>query len=752
MALAAILAVVGALGAALALAPARTAEAHANYVESDPPANAVLDAPPDAVSVRFSEPLEPKLSAVRVLDSRGERVDLDDSLVSESDAALMRVGLEPLGDGVYTVAWKTVSTIDGHLTRGAFAFAVGEPISGDPTAALEESGALQSGAEPIIRWILLGGVTLAAGGMAFRLFVSRPTLAGVARGDSQLEPKVLSCGFSQVYAAAAVGAIAMHLAAAAQLVLYASQVYETSTLSALGSPVWDVLRDTEWGRVWAIRGALGLGVCAAAALALFAASKRERIWHPALGLAAAAGVLLATSFTSHAAATAAIRNEALAIDFLHLLATSIWLGGVVALALTTWSVNARLRDAPALRREAMSALVRRFSLVASAAVFATLLTGAYSAWAQVVVLDALAAPHGRALLAKLMFVALLLAVAAVNLAWTRGRLGAPDTADAATRWLRRLLIAEIAFGALALLAVGYLTALEPARQVASREGVGVEGLKFEASSEGTEIELNIEPGLVGSNAVVVSLADESGDAIDNAEDVRVRLTYLDADFGETPRSAANAGGGEYTLDEQTIGIVGAWQAEVAVQRPNAFDARAAFRFEVRGARGDSLAISPSADTGRLMFGGAIAALGAMMLAVGLPFGGWYTRAGAGTMAVGAAGAIVGGALLFGALGAESGAPARNPIPPTQASVDAGRALYDDNCQICHGERGLGDGPAAPGMEPPPADLIIHVPLHPDLALFEFVRDGLPGSAMPPMSGKLSDDEIWHVVNYIRTLE
>jgi len=49
---------------------------------------------------------------------------------------------------------------------GAFAFSVGEPISGELPAALEESGALQSGAEPIIRWILLGGMALAAGGMA----------------------------------------------------------------------------------------------------------------------------------------------------------------------------------------------------------------------------------------------------------------------------------------------------------------------------------------------------------------------------------------------------------------------------------------------------------------------------------------------------------------------------------------------------------------------------------------------------------
>ena len=56
------------------------------------------------------------------------------------------------------------------------------------------------------------------------------------------------------------------------------------------------------------------------------------------------------------------------------------------------------------------------------------------------------------------------------------------------------------------------------------------------------------------------------------------------------------------------------------------------------------------------------------------------------------------------------------------------------------------------MNPPPADLTVHVPLHPDRALFEFVRDGIPGTAMPALAATLSDEEIWHIINYIQTLE
>ena len=108
----------------LAQVPA-TVEAHANYAESDPAANSVVEESPERVTVRFTEPLEPALSEIQVFDSRGDRVDRQDSAVDPSDPLLMSVSVEPLADGTYTVAWKNVSTVDGHRVRGAFVFSVG---------------------------------------------------------------------------------------------------------------------------------------------------------------------------------------------------------------------------------------------------------------------------------------------------------------------------------------------------------------------------------------------------------------------------------------------------------------------------------------------------------------------------------------------------------------------------------------------------------------------------------------------------
>ena len=68
-----------------------------------------------------------------------------------------------------------------------------------------------------------------------------------------------------------------------------------------------------------------------------------------------------------------------------------------------------------------------------------------------------------------------------------------------------------------------------------------------------------------------------------------------------------------------INIAGPYQLEVAVRRPDTFDARTAFRFEIASGGGvSSSAIFPSEDTGRLLFGIELAVLGFMFLAVGIP--------------------------------------------------------------------------------------------------------------------------------------
>ena len=271
-------------------------------------------------------------------------------------------------------------------------------------------------------------------------------------------------------------------------------------------------------------------------------------------------------------------------------------------------------------------------------------------------------PYGSALAAKVALIALLLLVAAVNLIWVRPRLRGSGSA---AKWLRRTVVAEVVLATLVILVVGFLTALEPARQVASRIlAAGAASADFRRQpSRAQNITLAIEPARVGQNTFTVKLQDRFGEPIANATDVRLRVSYLDADFGEEPVPTVNIGNGEYELANATISIAGAYQTELLIQRPDAFDARAAFRFEIDAAGpGGSAAIVPNAARGGLYLGIVLGALGVLFLAAGIPMGGWYNRAGALTMACGAAGFIAGAWLLIAAQSAtEAQATVRNPI-------------------------------------------------------------------------------------------
>ena len=95
-------------------------------------------------------------------------------------------------------------------------------------------------------------------------------------------------------------------------------------------------------------------------------------------------------------------------------------------------------------------------------------------------------------------------------------------------------------------------------------------------------------------------------------------------------------------------------------------------------------------------------------------------------------------------------PERNPYPATAESLRTGQRLYRAHCAVCHGPEGRGDGPASPSLVPRPADLR-RTRRMTDALLFTRVTEGLPGTAMPAFEDTLTDEERWHVVNYLRAL-
>ena len=96
----------------------------------------------------------------------------------------------------------------------------------------------------------------------------------------------------------------------------------------------------------------------------------------------------------------------------------------------------------------------------------------------------------------------------------------------------------------------------------------------------------------------------------------------------------------------------------------------------------------------------------------------------------------------------------NPVKATPQSITAGKKLYDAQCAACHGITGKGDGKMAASINPPkPADLTDASSKHgsTDGEIFVLIRDGSKGTGMRGFASRMKTDDIWNVVNYLRTL-
>jgi len=98
----------------------------------------------------------------------------------------------------------------------------------------------------------------------------------------------------------------------------------------------------------------------------------------------------------------------------------------------------------------------------------------------------------------------------------------------------------------------------------------------------------------------------------------------------------------------------------------------------------------------------------------------------------------------------------NPFNGQADAAAAGKTIYTENCASCHGDSGKGDGPAGEALDPKPADLTEVAANDPDDRINWIIHEGgAPAgfsASMTAWKDVLSDDEIWQVITYMRTLK
>jgi copper transport protein len=535
------------------LATGPAAGAHAALRGSDPAGGSSVDRGPGALTLRFSEAPDPRLSSVHVLDTAGREVAGRGMTPVPGRPLELRVPLGTLGSGTYTVTWRALSRVDGHVSQGSFAFGVGVPAAVPPAAAIAAATAaagghqLPSALAVAGRWAFYWGLALLVGAAATGLAVFGRRLPG-------RPGLLLGCGLTL-----AAGGLAAMTAA---------------TTADAGAPLGRLLA-SDTGRWLEARG-LALLLAAVAVVGVARGNGRAGGasapapparppatpgWLVALGVFAAGGVLV-HAFSSHAAAPSSLRWLNLLAQWAHLLMVGVWIGGLAWLLAGIRAGHGRTA-------------VLRFSRLATWSLAAVVATGLVRAvqelggWQRL-----LSTSFGRTLDIKLGLFAGLLALGAMNrfrlvpaLEGGSGRLSRLSRTVSGELWLAGGVLLAAAVLSELPPGTGVSTAAAGATAAAARPAAAPAVLATGADYTTTvRVTLRVTPGAAGPNHFLANVADyDTGTPV---RALRVRITCslpAKPDLSATELDLRRDANGRWSGSGAVLTVAGRWSITTLVE-------------------------------------------------------------------------------------------------------------------------------------------------------------------------------------------
>lgn len=719
------------LAAALTIATSAPVSAHAELVSAVPGVNGSVAEAPDRLVLTFSERLDPDRVTVEVLDVLGRPIGGVGAPSVHADGRTVEVRVTALAAGVFTVAYEAVSLVDGHATRGTYAFLV------DPTGAAPPPADSARSTSPSVdawtvtaRWVGLAGLLIALGSLAMWWNAGREVL-GEAGLDTR-PPWRLMAGAAAVGAA---GVIAYLLLAARPL---PSTGVGLDPAAAFGWTPFAI----------AMRASI-LAALAAAALG-FVGRATPDAGHP-LAAAVLLGIALAgMSLAGHVASNGGPAFAAL--DWLHLVAAAAWLGALPA----AWTLAARAGPG---RRSTAGRMLRLHGRLALVAAPLVVLSGLANS---PLVLGAgrnlVASDYGNLLLAKAVLLSAALAIGAVNHLALRGR-GRSATGA--------LVTAELVVAALAVMTAATMVTIQPASARAPIvHPPPVAPAHFFEQSATARVHVAVSLPAPGNQAYRVTVRDAERPG-STAGLSAVLLTFTPPPASglrpERVELTADPAGGLWTASGAHTPVPGTWGLEVTLRRPGEPDERAAFDLDVLPL--DAPETGPPSGTGLTVPAPLVTAwnglppgpagwLPAIIGVVVLALLGHAPRGpvrgigrSAALVVVLLAGAGAAGRSLVDAANAPSVSELAAQAPVAGGDPARGREIFEANCAVCHGTR-TGTGEASGGLAGA-GSLESGVRSSSDAELSYRIAYGVAGTAMPPFAGRLTAAERSDLICYLR---
>jgi copper transport protein len=591
------------------------ASAHAILLRSDPAKDAQLNVAPQQVRMWFSEDLNPAFSTAVVVNAQNQQVDLKDAHVSPNDTKEMDVSLKPdLPPSVYIVVYRTDSADDGHILRGSFIFTVKNPdgtlpalnpniIPGQNVLGGGNSTGLYTGQLDVPTTFSLVMITLAELGAVFwvgaqlwLIFVLQLAPTDDVRLNS-INQEVQQ-RFERRWS---VPTLLVLLLANVGVLLGQALIITGGQWGAAFAPqlLTELAGSGRFGTFWTLREIV---IAVALVLALFTllVRRRPRVVDrvlPSINLLLGATLLIAITLSSHAAAVnSSIVVLAVLMDWLHLLAASLWVGGMIYI--TTTYLPVLTRRSMTERAHSLITLLPYYSPLAIAGVVIMAATGPFSAairlssWEQL-----FTTAYGRALTVKILLVMALLITSAIHVLLIRPRLrkeyykynhalegitynqaqqvklregrltGLTRRLTTILRWEPLLGVAVIACVGLMNVFAGTLSPIAVPQQQTTTPASTIFNTTVKTTDNRFTVSLNINPNRFGTNIFSATVVDNKTGKPTTDVGVSIYTTMLDMDMGTDTVNLLPDGKGHFSAPGD-LGMGGNWQIRIQVRAPD----------------------------------------------------------------------------------------------------------------------------------------------------------------------------------------
>ncbi|MEY2191483.1 copper resistance CopC/CopD family protein [Neobacillus sp. BF23-41] len=504
--------------------------AHAYIKKSTPLENETVEKAPTEVTIKFDETVQPAFNSIKVFDSEGNRVDKKNGRIDPKQPFILKSGLKKdLPNGSYRIKWKVVSS-DGHPVEGVIPFQIGEKGQDSTSLDNETKGYTPKADLIIIRWLQYLSNAFYVGLIFFYMVIVPKELRETGSVDKKFR-MLISTGLILLFLSIL---LSLPLQATIESGYPWSEVFNFSIIE-------NILMNTNYGQFWVIQIALLITLALLTSFIGMAERMKRAILWTCFCLGAA--LLLTKALTSHAAAQP---NPLLtiAMDFLHLLAASIWIG-----SLTGFVSLLSLRKNTEIKQNYLK-MIKSFSKWGLILVLFLTLTGLFASFLYIPNLSALVQTnYGKALMWKLILFLVMLLLAAVN--FIKGKRGT-------TKGLKASLKGELTLGLLILVLSVVLTNLPTAMQSPGPF------METNIVNQGKQLTLEATPNIIGVNLFEITLKDREGKPIKEIEQIHLTFTMLEMDMGKETVSLTKTADGKYEVKGLHFSMAGHWNVHVHV--------------------------------------------------------------------------------------------------------------------------------------------------------------------------------------------